>query len=357
MTCVRAAALAVALLSAVPAHAAHHRAPAKKAEAEPPIVWLAPPAPPPEPIVVIWAPPPQVGDVPPLPPEARDLIEKAIASGDQSQVKAVVSLARETYPQGAQQIDALAAENDARAAEKAAQEARARADRLAEASFLDLWKGQIEVGGSRSTGNTDTLALYGSLTLDREGLKWRQHLAARADYQKTDGTTSVEKITAQWQPQYKLDNRLYAYGLAQYDHDRFLGIDDRYTLGVGAGYGIVRQAKLRIDLEGGPAVRHTDFVDVPAAEISSDEPHMNTLAARASLAFDWKPSASIEFQHHTALFVEAGDSSLVATTSLDSQLFGPLKARFSYDVNYESNPVGEAKTLDTISRAALVYSF
>ncbi|MBV9840792.1 MAG: DUF481 domain-containing protein [Sphingomonadaceae bacterium] len=356
-----AAALAVALLAVSPAHAAvRHRIPEKKKKVEealPPIVWLEPPAAPPDPVVVIWAPPPQVADVPPLPPEARDLIEKAIASGDQTQVKAVVALARQNYPQGAAQIAALTAENDARVAEKAAAAARERADRLASASFLALWKGQIEIGGSRSTGNSDTLALYGGLTLDREGLKWKQHLAARADYQKTDGTTTVEKITAQWQPQYKLDDRLYVFGLAQYDHDRFLGLDDRYTGGVGAGYGVVRGPHLKIDLEGGPAFRHTDFIDVPNSEITSDEPHSNTLAGRASLAVDWKPSAAVELQHHTAVFVERGDSSVVSTTALDSKLFGPLKARLSYDVNYESNPIGDAKNLDTISRAALVYSF
>jgi len=284
----------------------------------------------------------------PLPPEARDLIEKAIASGDQSKVKAVVALARETYPQGSSQIDALNAENAARVAEKAAQAARERADRLAAASFLDLWKGEIEVGGSRNTGNTDTLALYGSVKLAREGLKWRQSLTARADYQRTDGAISVEKITAAWQPQYKLRDRLYVFGLAQYEHDRFLGIDDRYTAGSGVGYGVVAQPRLKIDLEGGPALRRTDFIT---------NPDRTTLAGRASLAIDWKPTPTLELKHSTALFLESGDSSLVATTALDTKLFGPLKARLSYDVNYESNPGEAAKNLDTVSRAALVYSF
>ena len=57
------------------------------------------------------------------------------------------------------------------------------------------------------------------------------------------------------------------------------------------------------------------------------------------------------------MFVETGDSSVVATTSLDSRLLGPLKARLSYDVNYESNPIADAKNLDTVSRATLVYGF
>ena len=201
------------------------------------------------------------------------------------------------------------------------------------------------------------LTLYGGLKLDREGLKWRQHIVARADYQKSDGTTSVEKTNALWQPQYKLQDQLYLYGLGQYDHDRFLGLENRYTGGIGAGYGVVRSARLKVDVEAGPAYRHTDFTDRPDGLVFIDEPKQNTVAGRGSFALEWKPNGNIQFQHRTAVFVESGDSSLVATTSLDSKLFGPLKARISYDVNYESNPIADARNLDTVSRAALVYSF
>ncbi len=356
MTPALAAALAAATLLAAPGHAArNHVRHVERKPPEPPILWVAPPpAPPPAPLLVIWAPPP-VQPVEALPPAARTLIEQAIASGDQGKARTVIDVARGSYPQDAAQLDALSAENDARAAERAAAQARERADRLASASFLDLWKGAIEVGGSRSTGNADALALYGAVTLDREGLKWRQALAARADYQRSNGTTSVERITAAYQPQYKFSDRFYAYALAQYEHDRFLGIDNRYTAGPGAGYAVVARPKFRIDLEGGPALRYTDYR--AQDEDVSPRDDRTTVAGRASLGVDWKPTPTLEFKHHTALFLETGDSSVVATTSLDTKLIGPLKARFSYDVNYESDPGALARTLDTVSRATLVYGF
>lgn len=349
-----AAVLLAATLLAAPAGAARRRHVEHKPPA-PPILWLMPPpAPPPAPLLVIWAPPPNQ-QIEALPPAARTLIEQAIASGDQAKARTVIDVARGSYPQDAAQIDALSAENDARAAERAAAQARERADRLASASFLDLWKGSIEVGGSRSTGNADALALYGAVTLDREGLKWRQALTARADYQRTDGTTSVERITAAYQPQYKFSDRFYGYALAQYEHDRFLGFDDRYTAGPGIGYAVVARPRFKVDFEGGPAARYTAYRTREDDLAPRDD--RTTVAGRASLGIDWKPSPTLEFRHHTALFLETGDSSVVATTSLDTKLIGPLKARFSYDVNYESDPGTEARNLDTVSRATLVYGF
>ena len=33
----------------------------------------------------------------------------------------------------------------------------------------------------------------------------------------------------------RLDPRLYLFGLGQYEHDPFIGFDNRYTAGIGAG--------------------------------------------------------------------------------------------------------------------------
>jgi putative salt-induced outer membrane protein len=42
---------------------------------------------------------------------------------------------------------------------------------------------------------------------------------------------------------------------------------------------------------------------------------------------------------------------------LDTRLIGRLKARFSYDVQYEDRKLTGHEPLDTTSRATLVYSF
>lgn len=315
---------------------------------------IDPPATPPAIVVDARAmPPPMVMLAPARAParltdSVRALIDAAIASGDETAVKAILRYARQTNPETAPQIDALSAEFDARQAEKAAQAARVRADQLANAAFLDYWKGEIEIGGSRSTGNTRSLGLYGAVNLNREGLDWRFKFNGRAYVQQTNGVTTTERAAIAFQPNYKVDERFYAYGIAQYEHDRFLGYANRYTGGGGIGYGLIARPGMKLDFEGGPAVRFTDYVDSRQA---------TSIAGRASMNFNWQVTPTLNLSQNAAVYLENDSKNAVATTTLDTRLIGALKARLSYNVQYEADAPPGRDPVDTLSRATLVYSF
>ncbi|HEY0269600.1 MAG TPA: DUF481 domain-containing protein [Sphingomonas sp.] len=334
-----------------PVHRAAHVPAPVRDPADIPILWLAPPpepepaTPPPPPIVTLLIPPPPNPDAVALPPSARALLQQAMGSPG---FDAVEASARQTYPQGGGQIDALAAGNKAKIAEKAAAAARARADALAEASFLDNWKGEIDVGGSYTKGVSDALSLYGAIKLTRDGLRWRQAFSARADYAKSAGVLSTDKDSAGWQPQYKINDRLYVYGLGQFDRDEILGYTYRFTEGVGVGYTVLGGGKLHLDLETGPALRETRYLE------EGDE---RRIAGRGSVNFSWKPNANIQISEVAAVYVESDNSNITSTTALDTKLFGPVKARLSYNLTYEKDTPNVAKSYDTITTASLVYSF
>ena len=326
-------------------------------EPEIPIIWLAPPpadiAPEDQqlPIATLLIPPPPNPNAVALPPAARALLEEAMQKGSPESFAAVEKLARDTYPDGGGQIDALAAENNAKIAEKKAADARAKADALAEASFLDNWKGEADLGGSYTTGASDSLAIYGALKLTKEGVRWRQALSGRVDYSKSAGVLSTDKDTAAYQPQYKINDRLYIYGLGQFDRDRILGFSYRFTESSGIGYTVLPGTKLHLDLEAGPAVRETRYI----GDLTGDRE--TRLAGRGSVNFYWKPNATVTLTEVAAIYVESDNSNITSTTSLDTKLFGPLKARFSYNITYEQDTPNVAKSFDTITTASIVYSF
>ena len=101
-------------------------------------------------------------------------------------------------------------------------------------------------------------------------------------------------------------------------------------------------------MEGGPAIRQTRFIDGG---------HRTDFAGRGSLSVAWKPNPNVQLTQSTQVYFETGNNNIVSTTSLDTKLFGPLKARLSYNVTYERETTDSAKNLDTTSRASLVYSF
>ena len=276
------------------------------------------------------------------------MLDAAYRSGDDATIRAVVGVAKATFPDQSIEIDRLAA-GDAAVLAQTRKEAQMRQQqRIAEATFFEIWKGELEVGASQSNGTSDVAGIYASAKLTRDGLAWRQKFAARMDYQRTNGLTTTERALAAYQPIYKFSDDGYLFGLAQYERDRSLGYLNRETIGAGIGLTAFKTARGRVDFEGGPAVRVTDFID---------QPNRTTLAARGSIAARYALSPSLNFSEDASLFVESGDTTASSTSSIDTRLIGRLKAKLSYNIQYEQDAAAGQKSLDTVGRATLVYAF
>ena len=220
--------------------------------------------------------------------------------------------------------------------------------RIAEATFFEIWKGELEVGASQSNGTSDVAGVYASAKLTRDGLAWRHKFTGRIDYQRTNGLTTTERALAAYQPNYKMSDDSYAFGLVQYERDRSLGYLNRETIGAGIGLTAFKSPRGKVDFEGGPAIRVTDFID---------QPNRTTVAARGSLAARYTLSPSLNFSEDASLFVEAGDTTASSTSAIDTRLIGRLKAKLSYNIQYEQDQTQGHNSLDTVGRATLVYGF
>ena len=295
----------------------------------------------PEPSVAdLIARPPRVPQ-PEIPPEVRAMLDAAMQAGDERGVDTLVRYARAGDPSSADLVLRRATEwREARA--------RARDERVRQASAFQLWTGRVEAGGFVASGNSNITGLTGAADLTREGLRWRHRLLAQADLQRTDGITSRERYVLGYQPNYKINDRGYIYGNAQFEADRFLGYDRRYSASVGAGYGVLRRSGLTLDVELGPAFRQTDF---------TNDVMQSSLAVRGSIDLDWTLFSGLVFSQDAAAYAERFNSTLRSVSAIEAKLLGPLSAKLSYTLQYESQPPAGRRTTDTISRASLVYTF
>ena len=276
-----------------------------------------------------------------IPPTIKAMLDAALASGNDGDINTIVKYARAAYPASGDAVLATAerwrADRDAR-----------RTETIREASFLDLWRGKAELGGYLTTGNSRTFGVTGAFAATREGLRWRQKFRAQADYQENAGIATREHYLASYEPNYKVDDRAYLYGQAQFESDRFLGYRERYSASLGAGYSAIKSARLKVDLELGPAYRSTAF---------TDETTQNSLAARGSMDLNWKLLPGLSVSQNASAYVQHYNSTVSSATALNAKLIGPLSAQLSYNVQYESMPPAGSVSTDTTSRAALVYSF
>jgi putative salt-induced outer membrane protein len=287
------------------------------------------------------APPPAAQDTPEIPATIRSMLDAAIGSDNDGEVTTIVKYARIVDPGSADEVARLA---DAWRKEKAT-----RHDfTIREAGFFDLWAGKVELGGYVTTGNTQNKGVTGALALTRESVRWRHKITAQADYQESLGITSREHYLAAYEPNFKFDRLGYVYGAAQYESDKFLGYYNRYSASLGAGYSAIKQANMTLDVELGPAFRSTEFTD-DATESS--------IAGRGSLNFNWKLTPTISVGQNASAYVQHYNSTVSSTTALSAKLIGPLAAKLSYAVQYESQPPAGRVSTDTTGRASLVYSF
>lgn len=293
-----------------------------------------------------------------LPDGARQMIDAALASGDDAQIATVLELARTTWPDEAEDISEIESEWQAAKSERAAAAAKAEEEAIRSAGLFDRWSGEGELGGFQSSGNSDTVGLSAGLKLKREGIDWSHRLRAHFDYQRQNGVTSREQLLAAYEPRWQFGENVFAYGLAQYERDQIQGVDARYAVSGGLGYKVVDREGLSLAIKAGPAYRVTEYTDGRSE---------SRLAGLAGFDFDWQiferltltqdANAVAETGGEALVIVDGSNTTLNLLTGLDFKVSDSLRARMSYQLDYDSNPpVGKVST-DTLTRATLIYGF
>ncbi|HSF13326.1 MAG TPA: DUF481 domain-containing protein [Erythrobacter sp.] len=293
-----------------------------------------------------------------LPEPVRAMIEAARATGDEAKVRTVIELARATNPDDAAELDAIAADFETHLAAERAAAAAAKEAEIRSAGIFANWSGKGEFGAFRATGNSSNTGITTGLTAQREGIDWRHKLTGRVDYQRANGVTTREQFLASYEPNYNITNGFYFYGLAQYERDRFQGFSARYAVSGGLGYQVLNAKDVQLSLKAGPAYRVTEFVDGRSE---------SRVAGLVGLDFDWSITDNLKLTQDTNAVAETGGSAVAIidsrnttlnlVTGLNAKINSSLSTRFSYAVEYDSNPPPGAVQTDTLSRVTLIYDF
>lgn len=275
-----------------------------------------------------------------LPAGVEAMIRKAAESGDKAKIDSVADVAKATYPRYGEQISALASSLKADIE-------RRRVAAMKDRTFYEGWKGSIEAGFNKSTGNTNETGTLFQLDTTRDGVTTRQRINALHDRQKTDGDLTRSRSLASYQLNRKLGDRFSVYGLVGWEKDRFAGYTRRFTESFGFGYQLLDREDMSLSIDAGPAFRQVRFVEGGSE---------SKTAARASLAYRWDILPTLTFSQDVAAVLD-GSKTFTSTTALTSKLWGALSGRLSYYVIHEGDPVDDRKKTDTTMRLSLVYSY
>lgn len=283
-----------------------------------------------------------------MPDSVRGMIATTMANGSKEEVDTVVKFAKQSNPEDAAEIDKMYDGYKADQAKRDAEAAKAKEEELRTAGLFENWKGEGEIGAFLTTGNTDASGFAAGLKLHRDGIKWRHNVFVAADYQRTNGVTSREYISAGYKADWKINQRLYVYGIGQYERDPIAGYTRRLTAGTGVGYRMIDRPNMTLDLEAGPSWRQTRYV----GGLSESK-----IAARGAVNFGWQVTPNMRFGENASVYIQSGSSTYNSLTGLDFKVSDRLSARISYLLQHESDPLPGRKSTDGTARFTVVYGF
>lgn len=285
---------------------------------------------------------------PKLPKNVRDMLTESMKSDKSEEVDAVVKFAIKVQPWFKDEIKGMQKAYKDRREQEEKEKAEAKQRRIRQAGILQLWKGQVELGGFRNTGNTSNFGITGALKLDRQGIKWQHTITATANYQETDGSITTNKYLLAYQPRYTLHEGYFVYGRAQYEKDPISGYDNRYSLSGGLGRRLINTKAMTLSVEAGPALRQIDYVDDPS------ETQWSMLT---SLDFAWKLNGTVKLTQTASAYVGSDNNTFTTLTGLETSMTKNLKLKLSYNFEHETSPASGTLKTDTTSTFSLVYGF
>ena len=214
---------------------------------------------------------------------------------------------------------------------------------------LSPWSGELDLGASRVTGNTESAELSLKSRVKHEAIHWRNEGRFEFDFGDDDNVTNERSFLFSFETNYKLTLRFYLFGIASYENDAFSGFAFRITESVGAGYGLIRLSYLSLDVEAGAGTRQTK---IEGARDREDE-----AVGRLDGEFAWQLSDHAGLRDETTIILGEERTTFDSTVALTSTIMDRFAVRLSFNVQHETNVETGTEETDTTTKASVVYNF
>ncbi len=219
---------------------------------------------------------------------------------------------------------------------------------------VSAWTGDIELGYSSSSGNTENTSLNAKLDVDQASGSWRHNIFGDVYYAESDGDKTAERYALGYKPRYFMTDKDYLFGLLRYDSDEFAFIDSRTTEVFGYGRLFFNDDKLYWDGEIGVGARQTDYLEDPSTVDLKEDEIIGFLGTKLSIRL----SQNARFLETLRVEIGEDNTYIESITGLQLAIAGNLSSSITYTVRHNTDIEGElGEKTDTITGVNLVYSF
>jgi len=221
------------------------------------------------------------------------------------------------------------------------------------------WSGSVAAGYVATSGNSDssTANFKSEVLYDQD--RWHHSALATAIGSTQDNETSSEAYKAQLKSKYDLSERIYAFGLAEYNKDRFSSYDHQIFEVLGLGWRAFYTATQELNLEAGVGLTQSKLqqTEPPDAPLTSSEREVNEMVGRVGADYHWHISENAMFSEKVASSIGSDNTYIESLTELRAGVIGDLALVLGYLVKHNTDVLPGTDKTDTQTSISLEYKF
>jgi len=240
------------------------------------------------------------------------------------------------------------------------------ADRFGPNGVAQGFKGSFALTASGSSGNTDSGEVAGAGRLTYGVGDWNHLVGFAIEYGEANGVKNEEKFFATYEASRYFTEQFYMFGLGRYQYDGVLingtnaaiggvppggvlpGSETDAFLGFGPGYRAINTANQTWRVQGGPGVRY-----YKGANGVSDTEGAFIVSSR----YFYGLTDTVSFTNDTDVLSSKVNTVVSNDAGVNFKVSNNLSTRISYLTDYNSDPVGGAKSSNNTIGLSLVMGF
>lgn len=212
----------------------------------------------------------------------------------------------------------------------------------------ERWTGEASLGFLNTSGNTETRSLNGKASLGYAHGPWTHSARVAALNAQQENITTDERYSAGYKGTFEITEFDYFFGSLDYDNDRFSGVIQRTTEGIGYGRHLLRGPTHVLDAELGAGATQQKL---------ADDGRQSSVVGLFNARYEWHISETSTFSQKLKVETSKDNTFINPVTELKLVIAGKLFTTLGYEVRTNTEvPAGTRKT-DTLSSINLGYSF
>ncbi|GHC24175.1 DUF481 domain-containing protein [Aidingimonas halophila] len=212
------------------------------------------------------------------------------------------------------------------------------------------FSGDIELGYTRLSGNTNSQSLISKGTLTWLKERWTHSLRGEIRNVSRDDETSAEQYLAAWRERYDFNGPHYLFGFTRWEKDRFSGYDQQLAAIGGYGRQVLDNEAHKLSLEMGPGYRRDTLADNHSVE--------NQAVAYGALDYEWDFSSTASLSQEFSMEGTQDNVTTRSLSALTAKLNSRLALRLSHEIKRNSQPPEETDSRrDMTTSASILYSW